>query len=181
MSWFHVNSELKSYRYPIIKILVCLLLIVLTVVGLNFLYTERVILNFVFSLVRAGAVLVFVFCISISFAEMVIIGDRSAETKIAQRKFADVYSIDQIRALAEKNDIVEIVILFHGKTVKLGSSAECKNGSATFFNKRFYVGDKEFAEIDSFVREVQNYAECGKYTVVSIDGAAPQFYKPPAL
>lgn len=83
------------------------------------------------------------------------------------------FSLEQLAALAEENDIVELRLLHGSRTVTAGSSSDYTPQKG-FFDKRYYVGSKEMETIDDFRRALEPYAPGGTVTVLTIDGVKPQ-------
>ena len=81
--------------------------------------------------------------------------------------------LEQLAALAEENDIVELRLLHGSRTVTAGSSSDYTPQKG-FFDKRYYVGSKEMETIDDFRRALEPYAPGGTVTVLPIDGVKPQ-------
>ena len=81
--------------------------------------------------------------------------------------------LEQLAALAEENDIVELRLLHGSRTVTAGSSSDYTPQKG-FFDKRYYVGSKEMETIDDFRRALEPYAPGGTVTVLTIDGVKPQ-------
>ena len=83
------------------------------------------------------------------------------------------FSLEQLAALAEENDIVELRLLHGSRTVTAGSSSDYTPQKG-FFDKRYYVGSKEMETIDDFRRALEPYAPGSTVTVLTIDGVKPQ-------
>lgn len=177
MDIFHVNEDVKSYAYPILKIIICAALILI------FIYRDRIfridskVINIVIGILCTAIGIVCIYCIYISAYELSQVHEnRVKETALSDGIIANnkQYTIDEIVYMAEVNDIIEIQIVSKNKTVKIGSSSDCKNGSSKFFDKLYYIDDETFENIKDFKSELLAYAISGQISVVFIDGIAPK-------
>ena len=102
-------------------------------------------------------------------------GQRKTRQPVSGREKAagKPFSLEQLAALAEENDIVELRLLHGSRTVTAGSSSDYTPQKG-FFDKRYYVGSKEMETIDDFRRALEPYAPGGTVTVLTIDGVKPQ-------
>ena len=177
MDIFHVNEDVKSYAYPILKIIICAALIIV------FIYRDRIfcinskVINIVIGILCTAIGIVCIYCIYISAYELSQVHEnRGKETALSDGIIANNkrYTIDEIVYMAEVNDIIEIQIVSKNTTVKIGSSSDCKNGSSKFFDKLYYIDDEIFENIKDFKSELLAYAISGQISVVFIDGIAPK-------
>jgi hypothetical protein len=95
--------------------------------------------------------------------------EKKAKTK---KLFVANFSTEEIIRLADENDIIEIEIQTRDTVLKIGTSSDCKNGSSEFFDKRFFIGDKEFLNKEDFSAEISALSGGGEIAVVSIDGVS---------
>ena len=93
--------------------------------------------------------------------------EKKAKTK---KLFAANFSAEEIIRLADENDIIEIKIKANNGILKIGTSSDNKNGSEKFFDKRFFIGDKEFLNKEDFAEKLFALSNGGEVAVVSIDG-----------
>ena len=168
---FKVNSEIKSYSYPTIKILLCLVVIGVLI------NRDRL-----FSLgdkrwdsamtVLAGVLTMgCIFCIYISVAEIdelherLVDNQRSVEGTVVKQ-----YPIENLMKLIKKEDILEVEIKFQEKIVKIGCTSDNKWSTNEFFDKVYYCNDTEYETIEAFREVLNTYEIDGMLEVVSIDG-----------
>ncbi len=93
MKIFRVNLDLKSYTYPILKILICILVIIFAVNSSDFFILDNKIVYFFVRFVSVVLVIGCVLCIYISFAEILMIHDK--HTKIfpqGVKSFKEIYN-----------------------------------------------------------------------------------------
>ena len=62
----------------------------------------------------------------------------------------------------------------NNKIIEIGSSSDCREGSAQFFDKHYYVNEKEFTNIDQLRTEILPYFVDEKVKAISIDGISPE-------
>lgn len=171
------NDSLNSYSYPIIKVIIFAALIIIVL----FVSTNRYrlfsinseLVNSILSIVFAVVFLLSVFCIYISFGELIVVSEnRSKNMPVSDdmKTSGKHYSIDEIVALVQENDIIEIEILSKTERILLGSSADCKQGDSRFFDKRLYLQDTEFENINDFRAALLSYQTNDGFLVISIDG-----------
>lgn len=168
---FKVNSEIRSYTYPEIKILLCLVLIFVLINRNRLFSLEDKRWAIVATVLSFVLVVGCVFCIYISIAEIVELHNRRVEN---QRNVKEVvikqYPIENIMKLIEKEDILEVEIKVQEKIVKIGCKSDNKWSTNDFFDKVYYCDDTEYETIEVF-REVLNAYEIdGMLEVISIDG-----------
>ncbi|MBE6608151.1 MAG: hypothetical protein E7633_06330 [Ruminococcaceae bacterium] len=171
-SLFEPQLNLKSYRYPIIKIIVSVIIIPVAILR-NQIFgvtdkTVSTILSFIFIPLGLGAI----FCIGISGSELIIVSDNlDLEKKKYSKKLKhQPYSIDKIIFMVTQNDIIEIEILLENKIVKIGASSDCNRRTGAFFDKVYYIADTEYRNVEDFCVELEGTSKEGVFLVVSIDG-----------
>ena len=174
---FRVNNNATGYTWPICRILLCLLSYwLLTVVnGSRPMSTPRAVV-FVLLIVLTWGLFYSVIC---ALVEISIVRKHRRSPKTRQpvsgreKAAGKPFSLEQLAALAEENDIVELRLLHGSWTVTAGSSSDYTPQKG-FFDKRYYVGSKEMETIDDFRRALEPYAPGGTVTVLTIDGVKPQ-------
>lgn len=174
---FRVNKNATGYTWPICRILLCLLSYwLLTVVnGSRPMSTPRAVV-FVLLIVLTWGLFYGVICalVEISIVRKHCRSPKTRQPVSGREKAAGKsFSLEQLAALAEENDIVELRLLHGSRTVTAGSSSDYTPQKG-FFDKRYYVGSKEMETIDDFRRALEPYAPGGTVTVLTIDGVKPQ-------
>lgn len=174
---FRVKKNATGYTWPICRILLCLLSYwLLTVVnGSRPMSTPRAVV-FVLLIVLTWGLFYGVIC---ALVEINIVRKHRRSPKTRQpvsgreKAAGKPFSLEQLAALAEENDIVELRLLHGSRTVTAGSSSDYTPQKG-FFDKRYYVGSKEMETIDDFRRALEPYAPGSTVTVLTIDGVKPQ-------
>lgn len=168
---FKVNSEIRSYTYPAIKISLCLV-VILVLMNRNRLFSLEdkrwAIATTVLALVLAVGC---VFCIYIAIAEIVELHDRRVDNQgIVGEVVIKQYPTESLMKLIEKEDILQVEIKFQEEIVKIGCKSDNKWSTNDFFDKVYYCDDAEYETIEAFREVLKAYEINGMLEVVSIDG-----------
>lgn len=177
MNIFKCNDDRNSYTYSITKIPLCIVLIILLISRNDFIHVDNYVLNIIIGIFCVAAVLASALCIYISVAEIMLIHEKREKVKTDLNhalKYSKEFSIEEILSLLVTNDIIEIWIVSNDQIIEIGSSSDCREGSAQFFDKRYYVNEKEFTKIDYLRTEILPYFVDEKVKVISIDGISPK-------
>ena len=187
MSFFSFDEGNTSYKYPIIKIIVSIVLILVLIhrndiipitihIDFNSEVVKEVITE-VITLLIVAIVFVCIHCIYMSIGELSVVKENRAKGKILSGDIivkSKQYTVDEIVCMAETNDIIEIQIVSKNRAVKIGSSSDCKNGSSKFFDKLYYIDGVMYKNIKDFESELLSYAINGRISVLFIDGISPK-------
>lgn len=180
MKIFQYNDELKSYKYPVIKLLICIVLIVAFIYRDHIIPIDNKVIDIIVGVCCQLIGVQCIYCVYISIAEILQVrSNKKAAFKQSKRTVADgkAYSIDKIVKLTEDNDIIEIMIIANNEQILIGSSSDCKEGSSRFFDKEYYIGKESFQNIHEFKTALQQYTIDEKLSVVLIDGVKPEYYR----
>ncbi|MBR2615633.1 MAG: hypothetical protein IKC69_03030 [Clostridia bacterium] len=172
------NFDRDSYRVPIIKIVLCCIVIGLCCTRNSFLKIDNLLLSFLLTVVSLFLLIISILSISTATTEIIALKERRdynrLDPKEAYEKGVD-YSLNEILALLKSNEVVEILIVFEKKIVKVGSSAESKPGVSELFNKVYYFKDISCTvSPEEIEKRIEPYGQNGKYRVFSIDGVPPR-------
>ncbi|MBP3495777.1 MAG: hypothetical protein J6K52_06160 [Clostridia bacterium] len=172
MNFFVLNTNLKTYTYPIIKI------IVFTMIALIAIFRNRIfnitsdILNIFVSVFSVILCILCVYLIYISVAEIVHVYDvRTEEIEIQQIEDINIkeFSFDEIMDLVKKNDIIEIKVFSENQVIKIGSSSDYNYSKNVYFNKEYFINQSSYKSFEEFYSELIKYSTKGKIYVMSID------------
>ena len=160
MRLFKCNDAIKTYKYPIFKIVLSNVLIALMVCnGYIFPINNNVWKIFVRVICTLIAVLC-VLCVYISCAEIILLCERKRMANIdvvSANKKAKECQIDFVLSLLESNDIIEIAIVANNQIIEFGTSSNSLNGSSCLFDKKYYVDGKEYVTIEDVKTTIDNY------------------------
>ena len=177
MSLFTPRKNLKTPIFSVIKIIVSIIIILLSILRKRFYSFLNIEIEGIFNILEKIIFLLIavinIWIIYMAFIEIYYIYENGAEIKekeIGQSLKGKLYLLDEIVLLLDKNDIIEIKIKADGKIIRIGSSSDCKAGSNKFFDKRFYIENNEYKNIETFINKIKSYVKDGKINVIFIDG-----------
>lgn len=162
---------MKKYIFPIIKILVSIVIILVIGSRNRFIYISNPVKSEVVNIICG---LVGFFCIlQIYLSVAGIISIREADSKALPENIASLnyreYHIDEVILLVENNDIIDLRIISNNKIFSIGASSDCKSGSSTFFDKLYYINSENFTSIDIFKSHLLSLVHDKMLKVISID------------
>lgn len=176
MNIFSCNENLKSYIYPIVKILVSIV-IVITIVNRNRLFIiENDLLKISIGVACFIVAIFCVYCTYISVSEIILVYDYRKTICLdmdSALKSSKEYSIDDIIFLLTNNDIIEIEAFYNDKIIEISAVSNSRPGSSNFFDKCYRLDTKEFDSIDKMRAEMISCFDNKKIRVVSVDGLIP--------
>ena len=109
--------------------------------------------------------------------EMIHSSLRSRQSKLYDNEASSV-KIKSIATLLADNDIIEFEAMVGETIIKFGSSSDLEPGGSVFFDKKYYVGNTEYADLDDMVAAM-NKLFPDEIPVLLIDGVKPKYYKIP--
>ena len=173
------NENIQTYSYPILKMLVCGLLIATLICRKNFLPDLPRVWNIITTIISFVIGILSMLCFEIAVAEIISLSERREKIKknAGAPACALQVTVENIVSLAKKNDIIEFCILVNNRHILLGTSANSKQGSSHFFDKHYYVDDKEFLTLEEFTQLLIEFSTDGTLCVIEIDGTKPQHYR----
>lgn len=82
------------------------------------------------------------------------------------------YHLEQISKMLRESDIIEIEVRTLSDVITIGSSSDCKPGKFEFFDKAYYIGDKEYGlgQEHELLDELSHMCGGEPITVLSVDG-----------
>ncbi len=168
MRFLKCDSKQKSYLYSIIILVVCVVIILLLIGSL---YVDFINKQVLFRILRTIIFVIAILSIYISFAEIIYVRENLEASKFdLQGKKTQPFDIDDIISLLKNNDIIEIEAMYNNSLFKFGSSSECKQRDAKFYDKEYYIDNKSFKDIDSLKKELVKYCKDKKIFILTIDG-----------
>lgn len=176
MKLFEPQTNLISYTYPIVKIIISIFIIILLIFGktpFNLQYSWIKILTKIISFILCCSSIM---CIYISVGELFYTySNRKMITAVEDINPSNLkcFNISEIIVLIDKNDIIEIIIYANQKTMKIGASSDCKYSDSVFFDKKYYIDDAEYDTLDEFKCALLSRLPNDKIWVLFIDGIAP--------
>lgn len=168
MKLFEVQTDLTSFTYPIVKIIICLSLIILSFVRNRIFRFSNPWINLGATLLCFVLLMASILCIYISIGELF---HTCANRKNMNYQSTDIkqLTIEAITKIVSENDIVEIEVCTDRKTIKIGASAECRYTSSIFENKLFYISSSEYETVELFTEALLELFPEGSIPVLKID------------
>ena len=178
MNIFKLDKDIRSYKYPIIKIVICIVIIFLMLIDVIFdqIHISLLDIKIIDILFRASGTIVIIACvlrIYISFAELILVSENRAKDKaLSDRDIisSEEYTIGEIIAMVESNDILAIEIVSDKKKIEIGSSSYSESFSSKLTDKLYYIDKEEFYDIEQFKSKLFSYLVNEKVLVISVDG-----------
>lgn len=179
ISIFRCSKNVKNYSFPILKIAMCCLLIVLMIGGGSALKVSSLLGKIAIGILCITILALSVLCIYIAFAEMLLLYERKEKKKnyfekaIIQSKNLPAHCVF---SLLEDNDIIEVLIASDNCIFTVMASSDIRPGSSVFFDKRYHIGDRAYTEFVDFKEAITPYAIGGEFCVIEIDGVPANRY-----
>jgi hypothetical protein len=168
MRIFKCDSTQKSYSYSIIRLIICVVIILLVIGSIGIDLINNVVW---FRVLRTIILCIAILCIYISLAEIIYVRENLKVSKFDLRgKKTEPFDIDDTISLLKNNDIIEIEAIYNNNLFKFGSSSDCKQRDAKFYDKEYYINNKSFKTIDSLKKELVKYCKDKKIFILTIDG-----------
>lgn len=172
MNIFEFNDHIKTYSYPIIKIIICCMILILCYFREKIVPFSNKTLFIITLCVVFILIITCIKCIYISVFEIQeLYNCRKKEKRNVSELCTKEYSVDSILNLVESNDIVEIEIKVSNNIIKVGSSSDSKWKEDELFDKLYYCGTETYKNVEDFHSIIMELSKNGNsIEVVSIDG-----------
>ena len=170
---FKLNKDIKSYSYPVKKIVISIILVAVCFSVYFNIPIENPILYWIIKIIVLAFLIANIWIVYNSFGEMVLLQERKEKMEITVAKAiknSKNYSIDDIMVLINENDIIEFITVLNDRIVSLGASSDLKHGSSIFFDKRYYIDSEQFDNYDIFEKNIYELFKDKNVCVYSIDG-----------
>lgn len=169
MKLFELQTDLTSFTYPVVKIMICLAIMILAFFRGKIFHFSSAWANTVDDILCFVLLELCVLCLYISIGEVF---HTASNRRRASHRPANVkkMSIEAVTKIVFENDIVEIEICTDDKVFRIGASSECKYSSFVFENKLFYISSSEYETIYQFTEALNGLFPDGIIPVSKIDG-----------
>ena len=169
MKLFEVQTDLTTYTYPVVKIIICLAVISLSLLRNRIFQFSNTWVNATVTLLCFVLTIAGILCLYISVGEVF---HTSTNRKNANYQSSEIkhLAIGEIIKMVSENDIVEIEVCKDKKTIKIGASAECEYTSSVFKDKLFYLSNSEYETVELFTKALLELFPDGSIPVLKIDG-----------
>ena len=171
MKIFEVQTKLVSYKYPVTKIIVSLLIVIFSIFRGSLFTVSSKLLNFLIALICVTASAAAILCICLSIGELFYVRANKKAKRLDVKTMSFVlFDVEKLVELASENDIIEFEIIADKYVEKVGSSSDYDKCKDIFFDKRFYVGENEYLSSAEFTEALSNFSMDGKIKVIAVDG-----------
>lgn len=170
---FELQTELTSYTYPVVKLVICLTIIGFGIGGKQYVHFSSVWFNILATLFRFVIAILCILFVYISIGELFYIysNRRGTNRKVIEPKPIAIHTIVE---MVSENDIIEIEVSVNQRIIKLGSSSDCKYSDSKFTDKLYYIGKSEYKTIELFTDAITALFPTGSIPVLRIDGLVPE-------
>lgn len=170
MKIFEMNDQIKNFKYPVIKIIVCII-IYLLLFHREKIFKVSALGNLVMTVLTVIIIIPITLCIVISVIEIVELKERRIEIRrdISELTIKN-YTVKEIYELVEDNDILEIELKDLDSVLKVGCTSDNKWSDNVFFDKAYYWGDEENLSAKEFKKRIESISKDGVVQVIAIDG-----------
>ena len=172
-----LRKNLTSYKSPVIRILVSILVLVLVFYREDLLPSQSELIINVGTGVCAVLICWKILVIYISLMEVYYVFKKKHPSKTKKVKMTRDIHIEKIKTLLRENDIIELEILCNGKRITVGASSDCHHNSKVYFDKKYYIGSVQFGSLEDFMTELTSEYCDQTCVVISIDGCDAKHYK----
>ena len=171
MKLFEVQTDLTSFTYPVVKILICMSIIIFSIARNRFFHLSSSWINAVVSILCFVLTIISILCLYISIGELFHTASNRRNTHYHHHPL-DVkqLTIETVTKIVSENDIVEIEVNTDANTIMIGASSECKYSSSVFENKLFYISSSEYDTIEQFTEALNDLFPNGIIPISKIDG-----------
>ena len=168
MKLFEVQTDMTSFAYPVVKIIICLSVIIFSILRNRIFQFSNAWLNAIVTLLCFLLTIASILCLYISIGEVF---HTMANRKNTNYQFSEIkhMTIGTITKIVSENDIVEIEVCKDKKTIKIGASAECEYTSSVFKDKLFYLSNSEYETVELFTKALLELFPDGSIPVLKID------------
>ncbi len=166
---FKLQTDLKSFKYPVLKIIICLSVIAVSIFRNSIFQVGNGWINIIVILLCLAFTLASILCLYISVGEIfhTYVNRKKENCQFSKIKQLTIGTISEI---VSQNDIVEIKVRKDEKTIKIGASADCEYTSSVFKDKLFYLSSSEYETVEQFTEALLELFPEGNVPVLEIDG-----------
>ena len=167
------TTKETSYKRPLIRIVICLIVIVVGIFRGKIFPIPSGVVDTIITILCIPISLITIFSIYISIFDIVeLFETRQKSKKRSLIKPTDcvLKKLEDVMLLVEQNDIIEFEIRTDRGLILAGSSSDCKNSSSNFFDKKYYIEENEYETISDFREAMISFSKDGALAVYAIDG-----------
>jgi hypothetical protein len=167
------QTQLESYTYPVLKIIVSLVILVLLVLRNKIFSIPGKGIRVIVAVICAVIGIILIYCIYISFYEITLVKERRTNIETAMTPYnTKLYDVEYIISLIQQSDIIDIELLENGKLIRIGASADSFNAASSLTDKKYYYDSIELSSLIE-LKTILKLHGVEMVEVVSIDGLSP--------
>lgn len=176
MKMFEHRTDLMTYSYPLIKIIVCLAIILICIFRNRFIGNLNRFMSIVIAAICFLVGLASILCIYNAVAELFYVSENRKNSRVQNIDCRRIkqFTIDEIETILLNDDIVEFEVIYNCARYKIGASSDCKYSSSIFTDKAYYINDVEYATIEKIKKALIDLFPKGTIPVLTIDGLFPE-------
>ena len=156
-----------SYAYPIIKIILCLLYIIIPII-----ISYKKLLPLFIRIVDTIILMQVLYYLADTIDDFIEVSENRGK-KDVKKEWTVRCGVKKIETILNENDIIELIIKLDKEVIRIGSSS-CLDRFNDFSDKKYYISDCEYDTIDEFTEELKKIYPGGRVTICSIDGISPK-------
>ena len=168
------HKQPDKYIYPIIRIVISIILMVLFGFVHFLLHSENQIIDGLLAISVLVLFLLGFASIFIAISQMFDISDSREKQKLKKKSITQEDCVEksksEIKRLLRENDIIEFTVLLEGKMSTIGASSVTDSPAGEFYDKRYYVNDEEYDSFNSFCLSLEESFSDEILYVYSMDG-----------
>jgi hypothetical protein len=181
MNFFRINDDKTSYFFPILKLILAIIFIVLPIViSFNCHFNDRS-LEVLTQIIGFCVLIWGFFNVYIVIGEFACVAENRKKSKLTDnfnKLKIYIFSFENICSLLLNNEICDIYIILNNKVVNIGCSSIYNKKNGKFSNKRYYINGKEYKDYATFEHIFANLIDkdMNSVKVLEIDGVSPKNY-----
>ncbi len=161
------NQTLKEKRLKVLFWIGCVLLNLITL-GWSIFLEQKLSISLPILYIFALFVILPLFLLAKIIASVTELCEVREEKKQLNNKkpVGKMFTIDEIINILTRENIIEFKQKKDGKLIKFGASSDFDKTKSTFFDKRYYIQNKEYFDINDMKKRLLELSEDGKNVLI---------------
>lgn len=172
LKFIKINTNTKSYCYPLIKLFLFILVIIIAVRRDAVFHITNMFLSNMVTVISLILTIFSILGIYVAVAELIYVYS-NRKSKNHDLSECVIFTTDNILQLIFDNDIIEIEISLNTNIVCIGASSDNRPSDMAFFDKQYFIDDKSYKDFDVFSKKLRSLSKDGNLLVIRIDGRKP--------
>ena len=171
---FECRDDLISLKRPIIRMVICILIIIFLIERDRFIRIEIQFPSIVVQKVFTIILLLPITAVTI-YSFYAAVGEfcytyENRRKQICRAREAKLMAVSEILELSANNEIIEFVVCVNKKLISIGASSDCRRTGFVFENKQYYIANTEYNSVELFSKALNELFPDGSVLVHRIDG-----------